>query len=113
MSLKIWAYETAQNMSSFSDFEKILDAVKTAVSGITWPGLFLRQFRRYSPYCRRLWIRIAFLRKHAMTVLVTYTKLFLLIQTEADPTVSLNFETPQYKAMIDRMQKWYDKGLHL
>ena len=103
--------ETAQNMSSFSDFEKILDAVKNSSQWNYLAGLVPSDSSGVIlPIAGAYMDQDSFSEETSYDSLGDLYKIISINPDGSDPTVSLNFETPQYKAMIDRMQDWYDKG---
>ncbi len=103
--------ETAQNMSSFSDFEKILDAVKNSSQWNYLAGLVPSDSSGVIlPIAGAYMDQDSFSEETCYDSLGDLYKIISINPDGSDPTVSLNFETPQYKAMIDRMQDWYDKG---
>ena len=103
--------EDAQNMSSFSEYEAILEAVKNSE---TWN--YLAGIVPSDSSGVILPIAGAYMDQDAFSEAASYDslgdlyKIISISPDGSDPTVSLNFESQQYKAMIDRMQEWYEKG---
>lgn len=103
--------EKAQNMTSFTEYEEILAAVKSSdkwsylagivnsdVDGLCLPlaGSYLGvdNFSDASSYDQ----------------LGDLNKIIAIDPEGSDDTVRMNFDTPEYKAMIDKMRDWYEKG---
>ncbi len=103
--------EKAQNMTSFAEYEEILEAVKNSekwghlagivnsdLDGLCLPlgGAYLGvdKFEDASSYDQ----------------LGDMSKLIAVDPYGNDSTVKMNFDTPEYKAMVDQMREWYEKG---
>ncbi len=103
--------EKAQNMTSFTEYEEILEAVKSNekwnylagivnsdVDGLCLPlaGSYLGvdNFADASSYDQ----------------LGDLNKIIAIDPEGSDDTVKMNYATPEYKAMIDKMRDWYEKG---
>ena len=103
--------EKAQNMSSLTEYEEILEAVTHSekwnyLAGIVpsdSSGLILP-------------IAGAYIDKDAFSDATSYdslgdlNKIIAINPDGSDTTVQLNFASEQYKAMVDRLQDWYAKG---
>lgn len=103
--------EKAQNMTSFTEYEEILEAIKNSdkwgnlagivnsdVDGLCLPlaGSYLGvdNFSDASSYDQ----------------LGDLNKIIAVDPSGSDDTVKMNFATEEYKAMIDKMHDWYEKG---
>ncbi len=103
--------EKAQNMTTFTEYEEILEAVKASekwnyLAGVVnsdLDGLILPMGGAYLGVDK-------FEDASSYDQLGDATKLIAVDPYGNDSTVKLNFETPEYKAMVDMMRGWYEKG---
>ena len=103
--------EKAQNMTSFTEYEEILDAVKNSekwgyLAGIVNSdanGLVLPLARNYLGVDN-------FSDAYYYDELGDLNKMISIDPEGSDATVRLNFDTPEYKAMIDKVREWNEKG---
>ena len=103
--------EKAQNMTSFSEYEEILEAVKNSEK---WGHLAGIVNSDLDGLC--LPLAGFYLGTDKFSDTTTYDQLgdlnkIIAIDPEGgDPTVKMNFATDEYKAMVDKMREWYEKG---
>ena len=103
--------EKAQNMTSFTEFEEILDIVKSSekwgyLAGIVNSdanGLVLPLARNYLGVDE-------FSDAYYYDELGDLNKMIAIDPEGTDGKVKLNFDTPEYKAMIDKVRGWNEKG---
>lgn len=103
--------EKAENMKSFTEYEEILDAVKNSdkwsyLAGIVNSdanGLVLPLARNYLGVDN-------FSDAYYYDELGDLNKLISIDPESTDGKVRMNFDTEEYKAMIDKVRGWNEKG---
>ncbi len=103
--------EKAQNMTSFTEYEEILEAIKNSdkwgnLAGIVnsdVDGLCLPLAGSYLGVDN-------FSDATSYDQLGDLNKIIAVDPSGSDDTVKMNFATEEYKAMIDKMRDWYEKG---
>ncbi len=103
--------EKAQNMTSFTEYEEILEAVKSSekwgyLAGVVnsdLDGLILPLNGYYMGVDN-------FSDATTYDLLGDTYKLISIDPNGSDDTVRLNYATEEYKAMVDKMREWYEKG---
>lgn len=103
--------EKAQNMTSFTEYEEILAAVKASdewgyLAGIAnsdSDGLCLPLAGGYLGVDK-------FSDAYYYDQLGDLNKIIAIDPEGTDDTIKMNFATDDYKAMIDKMRGWYEKG---
>lgn len=103
--------DAAQNMTSFSEYEEILKAVKSSdkwgyLSGIVpsdSSGLILPIAGAYMDTDK-------FSEASSYDSLGDLNKIIAINPDGSDPTVTLNFASDKYKAMVDMLRSWYEAG---
>ena len=103
--------EKAQSMSSFTEYEEILEAVKNSTDWNYLAGIVPSDSSGVI-----LPIAGAYLSEDKFSEATSYDSLgdlYKIISVNpdgSDPSIALNFQSSQYKAMLNRMQSWYEKG---
>ena len=103
--------DKAQNMTSFTEYEEILEAVKNSekwsyLSGIVNSdanGLVLPLARNYLGVDQ-------FSDAYYYDELGDLNKIISIDPESDDGKVRMNFDTPEYKAMVDKVREWNEKG---
>lgn len=102
--------EMARNMTTLSEYEEILKAVKEserwsylAPLVSTNPGECMAQESDYIGHN-------AFSEMTCYDTLGDRNRLISIDPTGNDPTVRINYETEEYRSMYEMMRKWYEAG---
>lgn len=103
--------EKAQNMTSFTEYEEILEAVKNSEK---WNYLAAVVNSDLDGLC--LPLAGFYLGSDKFSDAKTYdqlgdlNKLIAIDPEGSDDKIKMNFATDEYKAMVDKMREWYEKG---
>ncbi len=103
--------EKAQNMTSFTEYEEILEAVKNSEK---WGYLAAIVNSDLDGLC--LPLAGFYLGADKFSDATTYdqlgdlNKLIAIDPVGTDDKIKMNFATDEYKAMVDKMRDWYEKG---
>ncbi|MBB5265561.1 putative aldouronate transport system substrate-binding protein [Catenibacillus scindens] len=103
--------EKAQNMTSFTEYEEILAAVKSSEKWSYLAGIVNSDVDGLCLPLAGSYLGVDnFSDATSYDQLGDLNKIIAIDPEGSDDTVRMNFDTPEYKAMIDKMRDWYEKG---
>lgn len=103
--------EKAQNMTSFTEYEEILEAVKSSEKWGNLAGIVNSDVDGLCLPLAGSYLGVDnFADASSYDQLGDLNKIIAVDPSGSDDTVKMNFATEEYKAMIDKMRDWYEKG---